>query len=413
MKKTILLYLFSTLAFTYLAAQTSYVDPAGNCDGNSPCYITIQAAVDATTPGETVIVGPGTYNEVINVDKSITLLSTSGRENTTITGSDPGGSPIPYPNGTITIRSNTSDVTIGGIDQGFTINGYDLSNPGQEAGAIALNGVGPINNITIEGNELVANGESAITQSYNQLSDNVVINANIISGKTFVGTEPAGCGFSTQFSELNVPRQLVTMGGGGGVTNTTNVTFTNNEVIGTTGGPSSVTGCETTGQGNNLVTIDVLGAQISGNVFSGVTARFAGSLRARGNNTTIENNVFDGSGFLYPSAQFHIFAQGNSGRSIEGTAFPTWDAVSAANVFLPNGYYIDLGPGVYLQPFPDAESANTDCAALSSTVGQGVTGLCAPVVSTEPLPIMNSTKKGILIVVVLGLAVLLGYRRMA
>src|SRR6266403_4690335 len=48
---------------------------------------TIQAAINATTNGDTVLVSPGTYNENINFNgKAITLKSASGPKNTVING---------------------------------------------------------------------------------------------------------------------------------------------------------------------------------------------------------------------------------------------------------------------------------------------------------------------------------------
>ncbi|MBK9960931.1 MAG: hypothetical protein IPP06_06250 [Saprospiraceae bacterium] len=105
----------------------------------------------------------------------------------------------------------------------------------------------------------------------------------MFTGKTFVGAEPGGCGFSTQFDPgNNVPRQLVTLGGGAGVTNSKNITFTNNMLTGTTGGYNSVDMCE---QGNQLATIDVIGAIINNNIFNGTTSGAAHSLRTRGQKT--------------------------------------------------------------------------------------------------------------------------------
>jgi hypothetical protein len=404
-----LLIIPSFMIFFTLSGQDRFVDPAGTCTGNAPCYTTIQAAVDAAAANETISVGPGTYNENINIDKALTLISSEGRISTIINGSDPAPT-IPYPNGTITIRNNTSNVRIGASGQGFTLNGYDITNPAQEAGAIALNGAGPINNITIEGNEIVANGEHGIIQNYNQISDNVVINDNIFSGKTFVGAEPAGCGFGTQFSELNVPRQLVTLGGGSSVTNTSNYTFTNNEVIGIAGGNSTAAGCENSGQGNNLVTIDVLGLTVSGNLFNGTTSRFTSALRARGSNTLITDNCFFKDNMLSPSSQNFIFVQGNGALSTAGTAAPTVGDVAQMNVFFGGGYYLDGGAGIALEEVTTGLlAANEDCSVLTNggPCGTSSSLVCATdeEPEPEPLPLFSWKKLFGLSVLILGFAV--------
>jgi len=54
-------------------------------------FATIQAAIDATTPGDTVRVSPGVYNELLdNESKAITIESTGGADVTTIDGGGRG-----------------------------------------------------------------------------------------------------------------------------------------------------------------------------------------------------------------------------------------------------------------------------------------------------------------------------------
>jgi len=52
---------------------TTYSDPAGNCGGNTPCYTTIQAAIDALTGAGTVNISGGIYNEDVNLNTNTTL----------------------------------------------------------------------------------------------------------------------------------------------------------------------------------------------------------------------------------------------------------------------------------------------------------------------------------------------------
>lgn len=52
-----------------------YVDPLGLCGGNTPCYSTIQDAVDDAPTDATIKIAEGTYNEdvILNTSKTLTL----------------------------------------------------------------------------------------------------------------------------------------------------------------------------------------------------------------------------------------------------------------------------------------------------------------------------------------------------
>ena len=277
----------ATLSGNSAAATASQTQPVHLFDGGGQLvntFTTIQAAVDAASAGFTVLVAPGTYNENVVIDVSLSLLSSGGRDVTTIDGVQ-AGSEL----GTIEIDPNVGKVTIGGVGQGFTILGID-GPAAIEKAAVYLKG--DHNIITIQGNDLVARGDSALTSEFAATVTNTLIDGNIISGQTFNGPNPAGEGFSQQFTLDNVPRQLVVMGNGDTATPTSNtITFSNNQVTGTAGGLNT-DGLE---QGNTLVTIDAATSSITGNTFTGFTNRFAEAIRARGPDTDIENNTLDHS----------------------------------------------------------------------------------------------------------------------
>ncbi|MEQ8787080.1 MAG: right-handed parallel beta-helix repeat-containing protein, partial [Pirellulaceae bacterium] len=306
-------------------AVTSGLD-TGSLAGSN----TLNNAVAATPLNGMLEVLPGTYNENVLVNKNISLVSTGGRAVTTIQGVSGIGSL-----GAIQVTNNTTGVQIGDTGQGFSIIGIDNGAPGIENAAIYFQG--SHSNAVIRDNEIVANGEAGLLTEFGATISGFVIDGNEFSGQTFLGAQPAGIGFGTQFTQPNVPRQLVAMGGGTGGGNTSNITFTNNDITGTTGGIS--TDDNVSEQGNTLVTIDSVGATVTGNTFAGTTARFGSSLRVRGTATDVSGNDFDSSG-QSPTTNF-IFVGNNA------TSPDTLPDVVANNMF-DGGGAIALGDTIFL-----------------------------------------------------------------
>lgn len=58
--------------------STIYVEPSGSCGSYTPCYSTIQAAIDAADSGTTVKIAQGTYNEDLNISRSVDLVLQGG-----------------------------------------------------------------------------------------------------------------------------------------------------------------------------------------------------------------------------------------------------------------------------------------------------------------------------------------------
>ena len=112
---SISILLFFMAASTVASATIRYVNHDGLCGGHSPCYITIQLAVNASAPGDVILVAAGVYNENVTVMTTLTLKGFQvGHDARTRSGSE---STINGGGANFTI--NADNVTI----DGFTLNG--------------------------------------------------------------------------------------------------------------------------------------------------------------------------------------------------------------------------------------------------------------------------------------------------
>jgi hypothetical protein len=280
----------------------------------------IQLGISLANAGGSVSLNTGVYTENTVIDRPLSLISAGGRTATTIEGLMAGAGL-----GTIQVNPGVNNVTIGDTGKGLTIIGID-GPPGIEKAAIYFQGAHA--NVVVRDNDIRANGDEGLLTEYNAAISDFSIDGNTISGQTFLGTTPAGLGFADQFTLPNVPRQLVVMGGGASGTSGSDVSFTNNLVTGTAGGLNSG-GQE---QGNNLVTIDTDNSTFTGNSFTGVTTRYAVSLRCRRPGAVISGNTFSSAGL--GALCGHLYLQNNA----------ITDALVAANTF-DRGCYIESPSG--------------------------------------------------------------------
>jgi hypothetical protein len=381
----VLTLLLIFITSTVQANANLYVAPGGNdsndCLSLAEACVTIQAAIDKADAGDTINVAADTYAENLLINKNMTLVALDGRENTIIEGISGVGAL-----GTVLLDGTTTAVTI----EGFTILGIDNGTPGIENAAVYVKGIH--SNTVIQDNEIVAQGDAGLLSEWGATVSAFIIDGNIFSGQTFLGSEPGGCGFGQQFTEPNVPRQLVAMGNGGGnaaSANATNITFTNNQIVGTAGGPSTVVGCEVTGQGNTLVTLDVANSAIENNTFDGETTRFGTSLRVRRPDTTIANNTFlsDGLGmftghvFFQNASTFNmgdLVADNDLDKGVYGnpaaTAGTLGIAIQPAIDAASHGATIYIYPGVYTESanYNPADNSNSGNNPLGMLINKSV-----------------------------------------
>lgn len=312
--KTLYVSLILLFAQSRVSAQTN-VDQAGACGGNTPCYTTIQAAVDAAAAGQTINVYPGNYVENVLITKSLTLRSVSGPGSTTITGIGPNSYAAP-----VMVQGPVSDVTIGGTSgHGFTIIGTDNNAAGVESSAIQLGGPGfaAMNNINIGYNTITPQGEAGILSYYSSTVYITGLNIfnNTFNGKTFTGATPAT---GTLFSDINTAKSAIAINLGAG-----NTTITKNIFTTTTGAGTL---------GNYMVQVNSVGSSITLNDLAGATGGTSAGMYVRGSGADVSCNRIDLTN--RGTAAFSGFLQTSS------PAAYTVAAAATANTFLPAGYIV-------------------------------------------------------------------------
>jgi PKD repeat protein len=144
---------------------------AGNVLNVPGSYPTIQAAINASVNGDTVLVAPGTYFENIDFKgKLITVQSAQGPSVTTIDGSNLA--PV--------VNFSTNE-TVAAVIQGFTLqHGNATGAFGYEGAGVHINGASP----TVAGNVITANTSCADGVGISVAFASPTIRDNTITGNT-------------------------------------------------------------------------------------------------------------------------------------------------------------------------------------------------------------------------------------
>ncbi len=166
MKKKIFSILFAVVLVLTLSLVTAAPVAAAAIDvypGDS-----IQAAVDEASPGDTIIVHPGTYDETIDVNKSLTICSSSDDPSDTVIAADVENEPV----------FKVSEVEHVNIE-GFTIKAAIVDAWGCVAPGVYLY---KANNITVSNNiiESISSPNLNAYGIYLKGGSNCVISGNII-----------------------------------------------------------------------------------------------------------------------------------------------------------------------------------------------------------------------------------------
>ncbi len=198
-------FMLLCLGCVFALAGNVYVDPAGICDGRTPCFTRIQAGIDAAVDSDTVVVGPGTYVENISFrGKAVSVISEKGSDLTIIDG-NLAGSAVTFTSGEarssvllgFTVQNGDGSYYVGG---GITIGNSSPSilgntirnNKGCSGLGIAVDSGSPL----IQGNTITSNarvpgfcsggvgggGISVTGISSPEILENMVSNNSIFAG---------------------------------------------------------------------------------------------------------------------------------------------------------------------------------------------------------------------------------------
>jgi PKD repeat protein len=161
------------LALGFISAMPASASNILNVPGSYP---TIQAAINASANGDTVLVAPGTYFENIDFKgKLITVQSAQGPSVTTIDG----GNLAPV------VNFSTAE-TAAAVIQGFTLqHGNATGTFGYEGAGVHINGASP----TVAGNVITANTSCADGTGISVAFASPTIRDNTITGNS----KQAGC----------------------------------------------------------------------------------------------------------------------------------------------------------------------------------------------------------------------------
>ena len=281
-----LLAVASIIAFAMSALTTTatgstlYVNPDGSCSGRTPCFTTIQAAVNAASPGDTIQVAAATYPELVQVTKTLTINGANA-------GVDPRGPAVRGAESIVGMANGAFQILADKVViDGFTVQGV-TNDPSTDPAALeagiwtnpafsGTQGGYTIQNNIIQNNiiGIYANNTGSLTAKVQQ---------NLIQNNNAPGSS-SGTGI---YSDVGLA----------------NVLIANNNFVGQTNASINLVGATGSGFASIAIVNNMLDAGIglfsSSNVLisnnTSIGNTIAGTIYIGGNdsNITISNNVLD------------------------------------------------------------------------------------------------------------------------
>jgi hypothetical protein len=252
-------------------------NPAGILMGSYVGLTNIQDAIDHAGSGYTVKVGPGSYDQTVNVNQQITLVSTGGAASTVIGDIDSGGS-----GGAVTVNASGT-TTYPVVIDGFTIKGAATAGT-----ALTING----DKVTVQNCIFSRAGASTSTFAQTMVS--------YANGAPVYGGTISNCSFDTTLGAVNDVGIAVTANGLiiSGCTFTLDMTaaYVQDIAINTSAGsttlPVTITGCTITGASG-------VGVMVTGGIANITTSSLSGlwnALFISSGTTTVTESTVSGSG---------------------------------------------------------------------------------------------------------------------
>jgi len=216
--KKILIFLLIFFASKKIIAATNYVGKFGAPSGNY--YTNIQAAVDAASGGDIVIVSNGTYllSSQIDVNKNLTIQSVNGPENTIVDGNNFVRCFNLYNHNTVVSGFTITNGKAVGFQDGGGVYCSDTTpaitnctisgNSARRGGGTSY---GTANNCTISGNSARNDGGGTYFGTVNNctISGNSAESwgggsyAGTVNNCTISGNSAESCGGGTSYSTVN------------------------------------------------------------------------------------------------------------------------------------------------------------------------------------------------------------------